>query len=141
MDNDGSESVVLFVPQSRSSGDWTEDQEELAWHSACQLQKMLYKNTRAHKDVHRTNVCKGYSPIKDVTIYVRATHKVEGQGVHCRQWCFSAYDGSKSFYFAAKSQLEIQTAFGIFRSTVERRLHPGVGGRLSSSVILWTTVR
>ena len=82
---------------------------------------MPHKITRAYKDVHSTIFFKGCSPIKDVTIYVRAAHKVEGQNVHCPQWCFSAYDGSKFLYFAAKCHLEIQTAFGIFRSTKERR--------------------
>ena len=65
----------------------------------------------------------------------RATHKVEGQDVHCRQWCFSACDGSKFLYFAAKSCLEIQTANGINRSTQERKVHIQELVEESSSVL------
>ena len=63
----------------------------------------------------------------DKCIYVRATHKDEGQDVHCRQWFFSACVGSKCSPRKRKddqkkrSHLAIQTANGIVRSTEEQR--------------------
>ena len=45
-------------------------------------------------------------------------------------------------YFAAKSRLEIQTAFGHHPFHQRAKgLHPRVGGRVFFSIVPWTTVR
>ena len=63
-------------------------------------------------------------------IHVDSDHEVEGQDVHCRQWCFSAHDESKFSYTAGmkdhednKRYLEIQTASGIVGSTREAKFY------------------
>ena len=95
------------------------------------------------KDVHRTECLQRLLSDHrcDTCIHVRGTHKVERIDVHCRQWCFCACLGSKSLYFAAKCHLEIQTAFGIIRSTIERRCASRSWWQIILSIVLWTTVR
>ena len=92
---------------------------------------MPCKITRAYKDVHRTIIFKGCSPVKDVTNASTSEPLILSKDrmhiVHSAS--LRMMDGRQFLYFAAKCHLEILTALGIFRSTKERRLHPGVCGR------------
>ena len=110
---------------------WTERREHQARHKAWQLHKVLYKVKESFTDVLKTHSSNGTLHRRSEHVQNPTDHKVEGQDVHCRPWCFFIHDEDRSLSSQerrttrqTKYYLDIQTANGIVLSTTSRNSAP-----------------
>ena len=76
------------------SADWTEYLEEFALHTSWKLSRDLHRIKGASKDVQSQFVKRFPSHQRGTCIDIDTEHKVEGQDVQCRSWCFFNCYGS-----------------------------------------------